>query len=138
MPILEEKFSINVLGKETNERYIGEFTVRVKLSQGLKMARSRMIRQNLGEFANFATDDDRLRAIALADCAVSITKSPEWWRHSNDGVEMVDDNVIDEIWAGVAKAQGRYKEETDKSAKEDVKIIKESLESGEASKPEEE
>jgi hypothetical protein len=138
MLVKEEKFSINKLGSETQERYIGEFTVRLKLSQRLKMLRSRLIRESLGEFAQYATQDDRLRAVALAECEVSITKAPDWWKQADNGREMEDDNIVDEVWAGVARAQGRLKEEEAKKAEEDAKVIKESLETGEASKKDEE
>jgi hypothetical protein len=137
MPIKEEKFSINKLGSDTQERYLGEFTVRIKLSQQLKMLRGRLIREFLGSFAQFATEDDRLRAIAIAECEVSITKAPDWWKQSDNGRLLEDDNIVDEVWAGVAKAQGRLKEEESKKAEEDVKVIKEALEDGPPKKEEE-
>lgn len=137
MLIKEEKFSINKLGIDTQERYIGDFTVRLKLSQALKMLRSRLIREYLGEYAQYATENDRLRAVALAECEVSITKAPDWWRQADNGRMLEDDNIVDEVWAGVANAQGRLKKEEAKKAEDDAQVIKDSLENGEAKKEEE-
>lgn len=134
MIIPEEKFSVSIEGKETKERYIGDFTVRVKLSQAQKMLRSRLIRQYLGDLMQYATEDDRLRAAAMADCDVSIVKAPDWWRQSNNGLDLVDDNVVGEVWSAVAKAQDRLKKEVDQKTEEDRQAIKEALEESESKK----
>ena len=132
MLIIDEKFAINCEGQDTKQRYTGDFAARRYLSQNLKMQRSRLIREFLGEFAHYATDQDRLRAIALAECIVYLSSAPDWWKQANNGIELKDDNVVDEVWAGIAKVTGRTRAEQEKKANADAAALRDAVENGES------
>jgi hypothetical protein len=132
--VLEDApFTIHVVGDRTKKLYPGEFRVVRFLTHRQMLNRDRLIREFLGG-TNPEISAERARATALADCAVSITKAPTFWTEAGNGLDLVDENVLLEVWRGVQKIQADASGETEMTAEEkdalkkDAKKASESLE----------
>lgn len=133
--VLEDApFSIHVIGDRTKKLWTGEFRAVRYLSHRQMLQRDRLIREFLGG-TNPDITSERYRATALADCAVSMTKSPQFWQEAAGGLDLVDENVLIEVWKGVQKIQNdafqeneltpEQKEELEKDAKKAATAAKE-------------
>lgn len=90
-------FSIDVEGKLTKRRYIGEFECKIS---NLKI-QSLIDRHKA--FLN-GPDADQLNPYILklnhmvAYLRFTITKSPSWWSSADLGYELMDENVVEEVY----------------------------------------
>jgi hypothetical protein len=121
-----EKFSIHLVGDCTGKTWVGDFTTRKYLSHRLKMQRDSIIRQLLGE-TNPQLSLQIDRAAKLADCQVALVESPDFWKSSDFGLDLVDDNLLDVIQSHVSRIQRETVEGVRKKAAEAVEKIKEDL-----------
>lgn len=99
----DSPFDIHVVGDKTKETYKGSFRAVRFLSHRQMLARDRWKREYLGP--NAETSEEKSRATALADCHVSITKAPSWWSEYGNGLDLVDENLLVEVWKGIQKVQ---------------------------------
>lgn len=99
----DAQFDIHVIGSKTKETYKGTFRASRFLSHRQMLARDRLMREYLGP--NAESSAERARAQALADCQVSLTKTPKFWSEYGNGMDLVDDNVLVEVWKGIQKIQ---------------------------------
>ncbi len=97
-------FTIHVTGDRTRKLWHGEFRAVRYLTHRQMLQRDRLIREFLGGSNPDATSE-RYRATALADCAVSITKAPQFWQEAGGGLDLVDENTLLEVWKGIQKVQ---------------------------------
>lgn len=108
LPKNEATFDVDVVGEITGKRYDGLFTVRCVLNMGQKHAleieRSRLM-------GNFGAPTDGLVGIAiiLSSLRAKIVDGPEWWKQSNGGSTMLDDNVLLEIYSKINEAEAEWK-----------------------------
>lgn len=121
-----ESFSIHVVGNETGKTWAGEFKTRKYLSHRLKLQRDAIIRQLLGE-TNPQLSLQIERAAKLADCQVSLVESPEFWKESANGLDLIDDNLLDTIQSHVARIQRETVAAVQKKAQEATELLKEEL-----------
>lgn len=133
----EVPFTFSVTGDETGDKWFGEFRALRRLSHRLQMQRSRIKRELLGEYPQYASQRDIEQAVMFAELAVSITKAPKWWLETDGGQSMTDDNVIIELWKQVMKVQGKAVEEEEKKTADDAKVLRKAVENPEEPKLEE-
>lgn len=118
-----ETFTIHVIGSQTGNTYTGDFKVRKFLSHRLKLQRDLRIRQLLGEINPHVSMQQNL-AGRLADCEVSIVEGPPFWDASNGGLDLLDDNVLEEVQNHVYRIQKESIEAVQKKAKEAADKLK--------------
>ena len=133
----DEAFTVSIVGEETKEKWFGEFRALRRLSHRQQMERDRIRRGLLGDLPQYASARTMEQAIIFADLAVSVTKSPKWWAETGQGQDLVDDNVLREVWKGVQKVQGNVLEEEKKETEEAVKVLKKAVENPEPEEKEE-
>lgn len=122
-PAFEYHFQLDVMGTQTKERYLGDFTyVRPNL-------------KNMSNIAKFKTrlDDDLAnldRTIAMLHMMVSqlrfgLTEFPKWWEESDFGLDMYDMNVVAEIYKLCMEFEAQFEEKVgrEKKAKKDKEKV---------------
>lgn len=119
-------FKIHVIGERTKKLWSGEFRAQRFLSHRQLLARDRLIREYLGD-ASPDTTAERGRATALADCMVALTKVPNFWSEYGNGMDLVDENVLIEVWNGLQKVQNDALQEASLTD-EEKKALKEDAE----------
>lgn len=97
LPKNEKAFDIDVKGETTGVQYKGQFTVTCILDMAgkhsLELEKTRLM-------ADYANPSRGLFGIAtsLATIRTKATKTPDWWKNSEDGALIKDENVIFAIY----------------------------------------
>lgn len=96
-----ETFQFSAVGEASKTTWAGEFAVKTKLSWRDQLQMDKARRELLGPDAQGASPDAVAQAVILSELGVRIVKSPVWWTESNRGLDLVDDNVLTEIFQKV-------------------------------------
>jgi hypothetical protein len=123
LPRQETTFQFSCTGSETMQRYSGEFTVKLLLTNGEILKVGRLTDQFTGSSPTFLYTNF---ARALAELHVRIVEAPKFWKDSMSGLELADQNVILELDTKIAEKIVEYKtsvkaaaEQSEKNAKKD-------------------
>jgi hypothetical protein len=110
---------------ETGKRYEGRFTVLCVLNMGQKHRLELEKTRLLGNFPN-PTDGLVGIAVVLANLRVKIVDAPDWWKQSNGGYEIMDEdclmnlfNKVDGLeaeWRAKLKEMGKKAQATESQA----------------------
>ena len=98
-------FEVHIVGDETGEVFPGKFWAKEKLSQADILAIDARRRELLGPNSAEAPLDIYNRATILAELAYRITGAPDWWKVSFNGLNLVDDNVVMEVYEKAKKVR---------------------------------
>lgn len=116
-------FSISLIGNVTGEKWVGEFTTKLRLSHRDQLARDRISRELLGDTRpDFASPRAINQANIFSDLRVRLTQAPAWWKESAEGLDLEDDNVVAEVYNKALKFENdellKLKENAEKAEKE--------------------
>lgn len=117
-------FVIDVRGDVTGEAYKGNFSVKRFLSQRDRIQKDSIRRTLLGLDADQASVDAAIRAEMLSHLSVSVSDSPLWWKESNAGLDLYDDNVVIQLYEKTAEAQKAEMKEVSKKGEEAQKELR--------------
>ena len=119
LPKNQKTFTIDAIGEDTFVQYKGEFTVKCILNMSgkhaLELEKTRLM-------ADYANPSSGLRGIAvsLATVRAKIVKAPDWWKELNAASDLLDENIIIDIFEQCIKAETEWrdkvKEMADKSS----------------------
>lgn len=126
-----EVFTLSVVGDSSKVTWAGEFSVKTKLSWRDQLQMDKARRELLGADAQAASPDAVAQAVILAELGVRIVKSPSWWTESNRGLDLVDDNVLTEIYQKVRTVVMGLDKEAEKeteAARQDLVEVKKAKE----------
>lgn len=117
LPKNERKISVNIEGEDTGYQYTGDFTVKCSLTilekQALELEKTRLL-------ADYSNPTPGLLGIAftLSSLRAKIVKGPDWWKESNYGAQLRDENVFGVLMDELGKAEKEWREEIKKKALE--------------------
>lgn len=112
----EKSFPIHVLGEVTGDTYAGEFVAYKFLSSRLVFKKDQLLRSYLaGENPLISGAVDRADKLSVVQSCLA--ESPAWFKESGVGLDMLDFNVIEEIYAGIKKIQDEAVETLKERAK---------------------
>lgn len=117
-------FPIDVIGQSSKQPFKGVFSVKTKVSFRDSLREDEVRRNILGTNPQGANQYVSDIATILAYLSVRIQESPAWWKDSNNGVDLEDDNVLMAINDGAVDAIDKeFKKLSDKGneAKEELK-----------------
>lgn len=100
----EVSFSIHVIGNRTGQTWTGEFKVQKFLSHRAMLQKDQLLRKYLSGENPQITAQLELAA-ALSTCQSSLTKAPDWWNNSDSGLDLVDTNVLTEVYSQIVRVQ---------------------------------
>lgn len=113
LPSKEKTFDFEHIGETTGKKYDGRFTVLCVLNVGQKHSLALEKTRLLGNYAN-PTDDLAGLAIILANLRAKIVEAPEWWKQSNGGASLDDEDAMVVLYRKVQEAEFQWKEELKK------------------------
>lgn len=116
-------FSVNIQGETTFESYPGKFTVKQLLNHDEQLEVDRLRRQILGDKPDQASARALNQAEIFASLIVRVTEAPTWWKESNAGQGLYDDNVIAGVYGEAMKAEREYRESLSLKAKDAQKDL---------------
>ena len=128
-------FTINVVGEVTGESYVGTFKVKPVLNHNEQLTRDALRREYLsrGPEQEKATVRAQNVAAILAEINVRIAPgtdaaptAPTWWKESDGGLNLYDDDVIAEIQDQISKIDKKFKaevQEKQRAAKEELEKL---------------
>lgn len=117
------KFSINVIGEDSGNPYIGDFVVKTLLTRRDRFKADEYRRMLIGANPSEALPDMSMEAYVLGQLLVRIVEAPEWWKNSQNGELLADLNVILQVYE-LAKAK---EDERKKTLQEEAEKAKASL-----------
>lgn len=110
-----KSFIFESTGDTTAKKYDGEFKVKCTLNmmdkrllEIEKCAIRADIKNPTGELVAYAT--------ILATLRIRIEDSPEWWKQSNGGYDLLDENIIVDLFDKVMEKETEWREELQKQA----------------------
>jgi hypothetical protein len=113
LPSKEKTFDFEHVGETTGKEYKGRFTVLCVLNVGQKHALSLEKTRLLGNYQN-PTDDLAGLAIILANLRAKIVEAPEWWKQSQGGALIEDEDALVVLYRKIQEAEFEWKEELKK------------------------
>ena len=124
----EGYFDINLVGDVTGEKWLGKFKCKLRLSHRDTLSKDNLRRQLLGENPALATERASSLAFIASELSVRLTDAPPWWRGSDNGLELEDDNIMAEIYANCVRLEKELYDKTHKKAEEASDELKKKLE----------
>lgn len=122
-------FSISVDGEITKEKYLGEFTVKTMLSHRDSIVRDSKRREILGETKpEYASEDVTTLATVLSELFVRVVQAPDWFRASNNGMDLLDTTPLYEIYKKAMEAENAVFAKIKKDGEEAKQDIKKATE----------
>lgn len=121
-------FHIVVTGDRTGEKWVGNFKAFRRLSHRQELARDRFYRDLLGPNPEGASERAVSQAEIFADLKVTLADTPRWWKDAGEGLDLADDNLIQEVWQQVVKIRLEAFKEVQEKAEEAEKKLKEVVE----------
>jgi hypothetical protein len=100
-----QAFHLSVVGDKTGETLKGDFVTTRILSHRQQLLSDRLVREYLGGDPKLASAEAYQRASILADINSALVTFPKFWREAGMGLDLIDDNVVAEVWNAVQKAQ---------------------------------
>ena len=117
LPKNERKFHFSEKGDATQHQYEGDFLVKCVLDIGDKVVlgieKSRIT-------ADLVNPTNHLEAIGviLSNLRVRIIESPEWWKQSKGGFDIIDENIISSLYQKALEQEQEWVEALRDKAKE--------------------
>lgn len=93
-------FTVHAVGENSGDRFDGQFTTRNVLSFRQQLDRDQTRRRLLGEVPAGTVPVQRvlISSEMLAELSVRVVDSPKWWRDSDNGIDLEDDEVLVEVY----------------------------------------
>lgn len=114
----DKPFSIHIQGENSGRTWIGEFRAKIRLSHRDYAEIDRERRRRLGGEEGQPSERVALTAHILSQLYGRLTEAPEWWRESDGGWLLEDDNLITECFNRAKDIETKAVEEKQKQAKE--------------------
>lgn len=118
LPKLEKTFTIDLVGETTGLEYKGQFTAKCVLSirdrQAIELEKSRLT-------ADYANPSGTLFAIAsmVSTLRAKLIEFPDWWKEVGLGSDLLDENVLIEVYEKTEDIAKEWKESLKKQAGEE-------------------
>lgn len=97
IPDTSHEFTIEVEGSVTKRRFIGEFTCKIPRKKEQCLIDKHRAFLN-GDLVDALSPTTIRFHHMIAYLRYTITESPKWWKESDLGYELYDDNVVSEIY----------------------------------------
>jgi hypothetical protein len=105
-----EVYEIHVVGEETQETFTGKFRAKAKLSWSDQIQIDRMRRELLGAQGGEADIVVQNMVTYISELSVRLTETPEWWKAARGGLDVVDNDVVLEVYKGAVEVRTKWLE----------------------------
>lgn len=122
--------SVSTTGTRTGKPYQGKLTVKTVLSRREAFLADERRRFILGGNAASAPPALQGEAYMLGLLYVRIVDGPDWWKNSDGGLELEDENIIGELYKltedAIAEREKELQTQSEKALKTLAKTVKKS------------
>jgi hypothetical protein len=120
-------FTLSMTGKDTQKPFNGTFKAKLILTIREKLYADAERRQLVGPSPEGTPPAPSMQGYGymLGQLRARLVEYPEWWKDSNFGSELEDDNIVEEIWDKVFEAEKEYKAGLQKEVKGIAKSLRE-------------
>lgn len=123
--IKDQAFTVSVVGETSGETFRGEFRAVKFLTHRQQLLLDQKRREILGVNPESASTRAANQAEIFAQLFVRLSDAPKWWLESGNGMDLVDDNVMVEVFNGAMQVEKAAIEEMKKRAEEAQSRLKE-------------
>lgn len=109
-------FAVDVKGNITGETFVGKFTVKKRLSFREQLARDNIRRELLGPAAGDPSIGASSSSIVFSELRVRVVEAPSWWTNRDNGLDLIDDNVVGAVYKPIADMIKQQNDEADAAA----------------------
>lgn len=134
--VIDTPFSISIVGESSKERITGKFRAKTVLSHRDYIKKDQERRRLIGNFGGDPDDRCRNLSIICSELSVRLTETPGWWKDSDGGLDLVDDNVLANVFNEAMRIEKEAYEEKQKQADAAKADLKEELKAGMPNVPE--
>ena len=118
-------FTISVEGEQTGETFRGKFVAKLRLTHREQLIQDRQRRTLLGDKPEHASIRCLNQAEIFSELATRIVDAPSWWKDSDGGLELVDDDVVGAVYSELSKKIREDEEQRQKKLEEAKKDLQE-------------
>jgi hypothetical protein len=93
-----KKITLNVTGQDTGHLYSGSFSIETVINRRAHFTADEKRRQLIGSNPLGASPSIMGESYMLAQLFVRIVEAPKWWTDSDNGLDLLDANVIGELY----------------------------------------
>jgi hypothetical protein len=115
LPSKERTFEFEHVGLDTGKKYDGRFTVNCLINIGQKHFLSLEQTRLLGNYPNPTAELDGL-AVVLSNLRAKIVDAPEWWKQSNGGNLIDDEDALVALYRKIEEAEAQWKKDLKEKA----------------------
>jgi hypothetical protein len=115
MNLNEKSFTINVVAA-SGERWAGEFKIKTRLSHKDTLRQDEFRRQLLGGNAANASANALATAELFSTIWTHTLSAPKWWSSMADGLDLLDEEPVLEVFNQIVAARKAEQEELTKKA----------------------
>lgn len=108
LPDNRKTFEISIKGNVSGQMWAGKFEC-VCAPNLRQRSQASVFEKQLGGDLKTLDEDMTLYHRLVSQLSVRILAAPDWWIASNNGQELLDINVLFEIWRQCAQAEGEWK-----------------------------
>lgn len=123
LPPNEKTFTINVVGDTSKQNWTGEFTA-VCMPNLRQKSEASIMEAQLNRDLMTLDQDTILYHRMVASLSQRLIAAPEWWLSSDNGRNLLDANVIFEVFKECVAAEKEWKEKVWGKEEEEKKEIK--------------
>jgi hypothetical protein len=127
MASYQATFSFSLKGNTTKEVFFGKFTAKTLLTTRDFIAKDQIRRQILGGAGTTTDAYAGNLAILCSECAVRVIDGPKWWKDSDNGMDLADDNVLKKVFDECIRLEVEAVAAQDKAAEEAATQLKEEV-----------
>jgi hypothetical protein len=113
----EHTFHVKIQCKKTLEWFEGDFTVKCVLTNA-EQVNMALATDRYNGGSTSLPEQFKLFNRCQAELETRVIKSPTWWKESNNGWDLMDSDLIYEVYAEAMKAQTVWAEKLKKKADE--------------------
>jgi hypothetical protein len=117
LPKNEQSFDIDIVGDTTGLPYKGTFSAKCILNMAGKHAMELEKTRLQADYANPSAGLAGI-AIALSTIRAKITEGPAWWKDSEGGATIIDENVVFKLYDECNKLEANWRKELKKNAED--------------------
>lgn len=108
LPPNEETFEISVQGNVTKQMWVGKFRC-VCVPNLRQRSQASVFEKQLNGDLKTLDEDTVLYHRMVSQLSARILGAPDWWIASNNGQELLDVNVLFELWKNCIRLEGEWK-----------------------------
>lgn len=114
--INDQSFTVSVVGEVSGETFRGEFRAVKFLTHRQQLLLDQKRRELLGSNPDQAGVRAKNQAEIFAQLFVRLSNAPKWWIESGQGMDLIDDNVMVEVFNAALKVEEEAVQEMKKKA----------------------